>query len=72
MSSAKTSSKISASDIEAKLRSLQGDVQEKVDDQKSNMLIAAGVVSVILILAFYFLGRRSGRRRSTMVEIRRV
>lgn len=72
MATPKTSAKISASDIESKLRALQGDVQEKVEDQKTNVMVAAGVVTLILVIAFYFLGRRSGRRRSTMVEIRRV
>ncbi|MEN9802139.1 MAG: hypothetical protein RLZ37_1264, partial [Actinomycetota bacterium] len=42
MSSQKSNTKISAEDIEAKLRSLQGDVQEKVEDQKTNVLIASG------------------------------
>jgi hypothetical protein len=72
MSSQKSNTKISAEDIEAKLRSLQGDVQEKVEDQKTNVLIASGVVALVLVIAFYFLGRRSGRRRSTLVEVRRV
>jgi hypothetical protein len=72
MSSQKSNSKISAEDIEAKLRSLQGDVQERVEDQKTNVLIASGVVALVLVVAFYFLGRRSGRRRSTLVEVRRV
>ncbi len=72
MASSKASGKISATDIENKLKALQGDVQEKVDDQKSNLMIAAGVVSIVLIIAFFLLGRRSGKRRSTLVEIRRV
>jgi len=72
MSSQKSNSKISAEDIEAKLRSLQGDVQERVEDQKTNVLIASGFVALVLVVAFYFLGRRSGRRRSTLVEVRRV
>lgn len=72
MASAKTPPKISASDIESKLRALQGDVQDKVEDQKTNVMVAAGVVALILVVAFYLLGRRSGKRRSTLVEIRRV
>lgn len=72
MAADKSSSKISASDIESKLRALQGDVQNKVEDQKSSVLAIAGVVGLVLIVAFYFLGRRSGLRRSTLVEIKRV
>lgn len=72
MASSKNSSKITASDIEEKLKALQGDVQEKVEDQKSNLMLAAGGLALLVAIAFYFLGRRSGRRRSTLVEIRRV
>ena len=63
---------ISRDDIERKLRGLQGDVQEKVEDKKTNVLVAVSVVGLVLVFAFYFLGRRSGRRRSTLVEIKRV
>lgn len=63
---------ISRTDIENKLRALQGDVQDKVEDRKSTIMVVAGVVGVVLVVTFYLLGRRSGRRRSTLVEIRRV
>lgn len=63
---------ISRADIEDKLRALQGDVQEKVEDRKSTIMVVAGVIGVVLVVTFYLLGRRSGRRRSTLVEIRRV
>lgn len=72
MASTKAKSKITPSDIESKLRSLQGDVQEKVEEQKSNVYLAAGIGALLLVVAFYFLGRRSGKRRSTLVEIKRV
>ena len=72
MSTSKTGTKITAGDIESRLKALQGDVQEKVDDQKTNLMVAAGVVGLIHVVAFYLLGRRSGKRRSTLVEIRRV
>lgn len=63
--------RISRDDIESKLRALQGDVQNKVDDRKSSIMAIAGVVGAVAIVAFYLLGRRSGRRRSAVVEIRR-
>jgi hypothetical protein len=63
---------ISRSDIETKLRALQGDVQDKVEDRRSTILAVAGAIGVVLVVSFYLLGRRSGRRRSTLVEIRRV
>ncbi|MBU3690171.1 MAG: hypothetical protein B7C54_08440 [Acidimicrobiales bacterium mtb01] len=63
---------ISRDDIERKLRGLQGDVQEKVEDRKSAIVGLAVGVGVVLVVAFYVLGRRSGKRRSAVVEIRRV
>jgi len=64
--------RISREDIEAKLRALQGDVQGKVEDRKSTMMVVAGGIGVVLVIVFFLLGRRSGKRRSTVVEIRRV
>ena len=64
--------RISREDIEAKLRALQGDVQGKVEDRKSTVMVVAGGIGVILVIVFFLLGRRSGKRRSTVVEIRRV
>lgn len=67
-----SSSRVSRQDIENKLRALQGDVQGKVDDRRSTLLAVAGGVGVALVVIFFLLGRRSGKRRSTVVEIRRV
>ena len=64
--------RISREDIEAKLRALQGDVQVKVEDRKSTVMVVAGGIGVVLVIVFFLLGRRSGKRRSTVVEIRRV
>ncbi len=64
--------RISREDIEAKLRALQGDVQGKVEDRKSAVMVVAGGIGVMLVIVFFLLGRRSGKRRSTVVEIRRV
>jgi hypothetical protein len=72
MSTSQSQSRISREDIESKLRVLQGDVQSKVDDRRSTLLAVAGGVGVVLVVAFYLMGRRSGKRRSTVVEIRRV
>jgi hypothetical protein len=66
------SSRVSRQDIENKLRALQGDVQDKVDDRRSTLLAVAGGVGLALVVIFVLLGRRSGKRRSTVVEIRRV
>ena len=72
MSKTPTPSHISRDDLERKLRALQGDIKGAVDNQKTNMIAAAGVIGVVLVLVFFLLGRRSGKRKSTIVEIRRV
>ncbi len=72
MAQAAKTERISREDIEAKLRALQGDIQGKVEDRKSTVMVVAGGIGVILVIVFFLLGRRSGKRRSTVVEIRRV
>jgi hypothetical protein len=69
---AEATTKITPQDLENKLRSLQGDVQSKVDDKKSTIATAAAAGSVVLLLIFFMLGKRSGKKRSTVVEIRRI
>lgn len=66
------SERISRDDIEKKLRGLQGEVADKVEDRKSALTTAAIVGGVVLVVLVFLLGRRSGKRRSTMVEIRRL
>jgi len=64
--------RITRADIEGKLRDMRGDVEETAEAAKAPiMAIGAGVAAVIVIAAF-LLGKRRGRRKSTVVEIRRV
>ena len=64
--------RVTRDDLEAKFRAVQGDVQNKVEDRKQTLL--AGVVAggVILLIALFLMGRRSGKSKNTFVEIRRV
>lgn len=64
--------RITRADIEGKLRDMRGEVEETAEATKApTMAIGAGVAAVIVIAAF-LMGKRRGRRRSTVVEIRRV
>ena len=72
MNKTRTPGHISRDDLEHKLRAFQGDIKGAVDNQRTNLIAAAGVVGVVLVLVFFLLGRRSGKRKSTIVEIRRV
>ena len=64
--------RISRGDIEAKLRQMRGEVDKTAEAAKVPiMAIAGGVAAAVVVLAF-LLGKRRGRRKSTVVEIRRV
>ena len=65
-------SKITRSDLESKFRAFQGDIQGKVDDKKQTLVAAGAGIGMFLMLVFFLLGRRSGKKKTTLVEIRRV
>lgn len=64
--------KITPQDIENKLKALQGDVKGKVDDKKTTIASVAAGGGFVLLLLMFLLGKRSGKKRSTVVEIRRL
>jgi len=64
--------KITPEDLERKFRALQGDVQEAVDDKKPALAGVAAGAGVVLLLIFFLLGKRAGKKRSAIVEIRRI
>ncbi len=64
--------KVTRDDLERGFRGLQGEVKEKVDEQRSKLVVAAAVGGVLVVLIVFLFGRRSGRKKNTFVEIRRV
>ena len=64
--------KITKDDIESKLRELRGEVSERTEATKVPVLAVAVGVVFVAIAAAYVLGRRKGRRRQTVLEIRRL
>jgi hypothetical protein len=64
--------RITRDDLESKFRSVQTDLQHKVEAKEKNLLAAAAVAGVVLLVIFFVLGRRAGSKRTTFVEIRRV
>jgi len=69
---ADTPTKITPEDLENKFKALQGDVQGKVDDKKTSIAAVAAGGGMVLLIIFFLLGKRSGKKRSAIVEIRRI
>ena len=74
MSTAPTTAtgRISRADIEAKLRQMRGDVERTTEAAKVPLMAIAGAAGAAVVALSFLLGRRRGRRKSTVVEIRRV
>lgn len=64
--------KITPADIEAKLRNVQGQVDSVKEDSKKKMALVGGGLLVIVLLVIYLMGRKAGKKRSTVLEIRRL
>lgn len=63
---------ITRDDIQSKLDEFAGEVESTTDKAKPYALAAGiGVAVVVLAVAFY-LGRRAGTKKTTVVEVRRV
>jgi hypothetical protein len=63
---------ITRDDIEAKLRAIQGSTQKGADAARGAGKTAAVAGAALAVGVAYLLGRRRGKRRRTIVEIRRV
>jgi len=64
--------KITRADIEAKFRQIQGDVETGVESGRDLGKVGLVVGAVIAVGVIYILGRRHGRKKRTIVEIKRV
>jgi hypothetical protein len=63
--------RITKQDIEQRLRAVQGGVEESIASRRQ-MIIAGGVaVAVLTLIISYLLGRRVGRSKSAVIEVRR-
>lgn len=64
--------RITRDQIEAKFRELTGDVGAEVESARSRAIAAGVAAAVVVLVVVYLLGRRSGRRKSAVVEVRRL
>ena len=63
--------RITRQDLEAELRATVGEADGSIGDRPSSWILAATMAAAVLLGVAYFVGRRAGRRRSTVVEVRR-
>jgi hypothetical protein len=63
---------ITRSHIEAKLREIRNEVDTATESAKSVGLVATAAAVVVIVGLAFLMGRRRGRKLSTVVEIRRV
>jgi hypothetical protein len=63
---------ITRDDIKAKLTEIQGEATQTVEEAKTTIVAVAAAVGVVVLVGIYLIGRRSGRRRSTVIELKRA
>ena len=63
--------RITRDDLEAGFRDLTGDVEERAESARSTILSIASAGSIVVILIVFLFGVRRGKRKTTIVEVRR-
>lgn len=62
---------VSKDDIEAKFRELQGDVNEQAESAWSTVAAIGAVVAVVVVIGVFVFGKRRGKKKTTVIEVRR-
>jgi hypothetical protein len=63
---------VSRDDIEAKLREIRGEADSAGENIKQYALLAGAVVAVTVVALAFTWGKRKGKKKTTVVEVRRV
>jgi hypothetical protein len=63
--------KISRNDLEQKFKALQDDIQGTTNRNKTSLATYAAIAGGVVVIIAYAFGRRSGRKRRSVLEIRR-
>ena len=66
------SGRITRADIEAKLRAIRDDIEPVGEQTKGGLMALAPVVVAVIVVGAYILGKRSGKKRRAVIEIRRL
>jgi len=63
---------ITRDDLQRGFAGVQQGFRQQIEDRRSAVLTIAGGIGFVVVAVIFLLGRRSGRRKTTFVEIRRV
>ena len=64
--------RVTRDDIEAKLRELRGSVDDRAEAAKLPAAAVGVGVALFVVLIAYWLGKRRGKKRQMVLEIRRI
>ena len=64
--------RISRDDLEGKFRELRGEVDQAAGSARGYALAVGAVVGVVVIGIAFWAGSRRGKKKRTIVEVRRV
>ncbi len=67
-----TESRITREDLEDELRATVGSGTAPTVERRSSVVVVVAVAAATLVAIAWFVGRRAGLRRSTVVEVRRI
>lgn len=71
MTATAPAARITRDDIESKFRELQGEVDDTAESAKGMAIAVGAVVVVVVVVGVFLLGKKRGRRKTTIVEVRR-
>ena len=63
---------ITRADLEAKFGELRGEVDERTQAAKVPAIAVAVGAAVLTVVAIYWMGKRKGKKRQLVLEIRRI
>jgi len=63
---------VSRDELVSTLSSFQSSLRGQIEDRRQTIFTVAVAISVGLAVVAYLLGRRSGRRKSAIIDIRRL
>ena len=67
-----TDGPVTRATIEAKLREIRGEVGSTTESARPYVMMAGIAAAAVVVGMAYLLGRRKGKKRTTVVEVRRV